>query len=156
MKASDRSESGICRIKDLAWDPGGTPYHLTPLRARRAVHGAFSHPNCAPTAFPCPHPLLRGDGVPRKRIASHPENIGQIFESASGRWVFLAGAESEKPLILSQPLGFESEIDLTYLGALKEGKRNPSLLIMVRIANALAVVIWGNPKYIHLRAEEET
>jgi transcriptional regulator with XRE-family HTH domain len=31
----------------------------------------------------------------------------------------------------------DAEIDLTYLGGIERGKRNPSLLVMVRIASAL-------------------
>jgi transcriptional regulator with XRE-family HTH domain len=34
---------------------------------------------------------------------------------------------------------FEAEIDLTYMGGIEQGKRNPSLLVMVRIADALGV-----------------
>ena len=38
-----------------------------------------------------------------------------------------------------EQLAFDAEIDLTYLGGDREGKRNPSLLVMARIAEALAV-----------------
>jgi len=38
-----------------------------------------------------------------------------------------------------EQLAFEAEIDLTYLGGIERGKRNPSLLVMVRIAEALSV-----------------
>ena len=31
----------------------------------------------------------------------------------------------------------EAQIDLTYLGGIERGRRNPSLLVMVRIAEAL-------------------
>jgi transcriptional regulator with XRE-family HTH domain len=37
-------------------------------------------------------------------------------------------------------LAFESEIDLTYLGGIERGKRNPSLLVLARIAAALGAV----------------
>jgi transcriptional regulator with XRE-family HTH domain len=40
--------------------------------------------------------------------------------------------------LTQEQLAFESEIDLTYLGGIERGKRNPSLLVIVRIANALA------------------
>ncbi|MBR2681401.1 MAG: helix-turn-helix transcriptional regulator, partial [Exiguobacterium sp.] len=32
---------------------------------------------------------------------------------------------------------FEAEIDLTYVGGIERGKRNPSLLVMARIADSL-------------------
>jgi transcriptional regulator with XRE-family HTH domain len=38
-----------------------------------------------------------------------------------------------------EQLAFESEIDLTYVGGIERGKRNPSLLVMARIADALRV-----------------
>jgi transcriptional regulator with XRE-family HTH domain len=38
-----------------------------------------------------------------------------------------------------EQLAFEAEIDLTYLGGIERGKRNPSLLVMARIAEALSV-----------------
>jgi len=38
-----------------------------------------------------------------------------------------------------EELAFEAKIDLTYAGGIERGKRNPSLLVMARIANALSV-----------------
>jgi transcriptional regulator with XRE-family HTH domain len=38
-----------------------------------------------------------------------------------------------------EQLAFEAEIDLTYMGGIERGRRNPSLLVMVRIAKALSV-----------------
>jgi transcriptional regulator with XRE-family HTH domain len=38
-----------------------------------------------------------------------------------------------------EQLAFEAEIDLSYMGAIERGKRNPSLLVMARIADALSV-----------------
>jgi transcriptional regulator with XRE-family HTH domain len=37
-----------------------------------------------------------------------------------------------------EKLAFEAEIDLTYVGGIERGKRNPSLLVLARIAEALA------------------
>jgi transcriptional regulator with XRE-family HTH domain len=37
-----------------------------------------------------------------------------------------------------EELAFEAEIDLTYVGGIERGKRNPSLLVMARIADALS------------------
>jgi len=36
-------------------------------------------------------------------------------------------------------LAFEAKIDLTYVGGIERGKRNPSLLVMARIAAALSI-----------------
>ena len=41
--------------------------------------------------------------------------------------------------LTQEQLAFESEIDLTYMGGIERGKRNPSLLVMARIADALGV-----------------
>jgi transcriptional regulator with XRE-family HTH domain len=41
--------------------------------------------------------------------------------------------------LTQEELAFEAEIDLTYMGGIERGKRNPSLLVMARIADALAV-----------------
>lgn len=38
-----------------------------------------------------------------------------------------------------EKLAFEAEIDLTYMGGIERGKRNPSLSVLVRIAGALSV-----------------
>jgi transcriptional regulator with XRE-family HTH domain len=41
--------------------------------------------------------------------------------------------------LTQEELAFEAEIDLTYMGGIERGKRNPSLLVMARIADALSV-----------------
>lgn len=38
-----------------------------------------------------------------------------------------------------EELAFEAKIDLTYVGGIERGRRNPSLLVMARIADALSV-----------------
>lgn len=38
-----------------------------------------------------------------------------------------------------EKLAFEAEIDLTYVGGIERGRRNPSLLVLARIADALSV-----------------
>ncbi|MGZ3346339.1 MAG: helix-turn-helix domain-containing protein, partial [Caulobacteraceae bacterium] len=38
-----------------------------------------------------------------------------------------------------EQLAFESRIDLTYMGGIERGRRNPSLLVMSRVAEALGV-----------------
>ena len=38
-----------------------------------------------------------------------------------------------------EELAFESKIDLTYVGGIERGKRNPSLLVLARVADALSV-----------------
>ena len=47
-------------------------------------------------------------------------------------------ARQQKRLTQEQ-LAFEAEIDLTYVGGIERGKRNPSLVVMARIADALSV-----------------
>lgn len=39
--------------------------------------------------------------------------------------------------ITQERLAFASELDLTYIGGIERGRRNPSLLVMARIAEAL-------------------
>ena len=53
-----------------------------------------------------------------------------------GRNVRRARRQAE---LTQEQLAFEAEIDLTYLGGIERGKRNPSLLVMARIADALSV-----------------
>ena len=38
-----------------------------------------------------------------------------------------------------EQLALDAEIDLTYLGGIERGKRNPSLAVLARIADALSV-----------------
>ena len=38
-----------------------------------------------------------------------------------------------------EKLAFEAELDLTYIGGIERGRRNPSLLAMAKIARALSV-----------------
>lgn len=39
--------------------------------------------------------------------------------------------------LTQEQLAFEAGIDLTYLGGIERGRRNPTLLVMVRLAAAL-------------------
>lgn len=41
--------------------------------------------------------------------------------------------------LTQEQLAFDADIDLTYMGGIERGKRNPSLLVMARIAAALSV-----------------
>ena len=41
--------------------------------------------------------------------------------------------------LTQEQLAFDAEIDLTYLGGIERGRRNPSLLVIARIADALSV-----------------
>jgi DNA-binding XRE family transcriptional regulator len=45
----------------------------------------------------------------------------------------------EQRRLTQEQLAFEAEIDLTYMGGIERGRRNPSLLVMARIADALSV-----------------
>jgi transcriptional regulator with XRE-family HTH domain len=38
-----------------------------------------------------------------------------------------------------EELAFEAKIDLTYIGGIERGRRNPSVLVVARIADALGV-----------------
>jgi transcriptional regulator with XRE-family HTH domain len=39
--------------------------------------------------------------------------------------------------LTQEQLAFAAEIDLTYIGGIERGKRNPSVLVIARIARAL-------------------
>lgn len=39
--------------------------------------------------------------------------------------------------LTQEQLAFEAQIDLTYVGGIERGKRNPSVLVLARIAAAL-------------------
>ena len=39
--------------------------------------------------------------------------------------------------LTQEQLAFEARIDLTYVGGIERGRRNPSLMVMVRLAEAL-------------------
>lgn len=39
--------------------------------------------------------------------------------------------------LTQEQLAFEAEIDLTYLGGIERGRRNPSLGVLVRLSEAL-------------------
>jgi transcriptional regulator with XRE-family HTH domain len=41
--------------------------------------------------------------------------------------------------LTQEELAFAAKIDLTYVGGIERGHRNPSLLVMARIADALSV-----------------
>jgi transcriptional regulator with XRE-family HTH domain len=43
--------------------------------------------------------------------------------------------------LTQEQLAHETELDLTYVGGIERGKRNPSLLVMVRIAEALSIPV---------------
>nr|AWM06078.1 helix-turn-helix domain-containing protein [Bradyrhizobium symbiodeficiens] len=45
----------------------------------------------------------------------------------------------QQRLMTQEKLAFESDLDLTYIGGIERGRRNPSLLAMARIADALSV-----------------
>ena len=58
-----------------------------------------------------------------------------------GDWRVIVGANVRKLRlakgITQERLAFASDLDLTYIGGIERGRRNPSLLVMVRIATAL-------------------
>jgi transcriptional regulator with XRE-family HTH domain len=44
-----------------------------------------------------------------------------------------------KAKMTQEQLAFAAELDLTYVGGIERGKRNPSLLVMARLADALSI-----------------
>lgn len=58
-------------------------------------------------------------------------------------WLAIVGGNIRKLRkrrgLSQEALALDAEIDLTYLGGIERGKRNPSLLVMVRIADRLGV-----------------
>lgn len=42
--------------------------------------------------------------------------------------------------LTQEQLAFEARIDLTYVGGIERGRRNPSVLVMARIAEALGTL----------------
>ena len=65
-----------------------------------------------------------------------PHSAMRDLRVVFGRNVRRARRQAE---LTQEQLAFEAEIDLTYLGGIERGKRNPSLLVMARIADALSV-----------------
>lgn len=43
--------------------------------------------------------------------------------------------------LTQEQLAFEADIDLTYIGGIERGRRNPSLLVLANIAGALKVKV---------------
>jgi transcriptional regulator with XRE-family HTH domain len=41
--------------------------------------------------------------------------------------------------LTQEQLAFEAQLDLTYVGGIERGRRNPSLMVMARLAAALGV-----------------
>ncbi len=41
--------------------------------------------------------------------------------------------------LTQEQLAFEAKLDLTYVGGIERGRRNPSLLVLAKLANALGV-----------------
>ena len=76
-----------------------------------------------------------------------PRDKTTAFAKAFGE----AAREAREKLGISQEdLGFESEIDRTYISGVERGVRNPTLKTMLRISHALGV----RPSVLLRRAEE--
>jgi transcriptional regulator with XRE-family HTH domain len=45
----------------------------------------------------------------------------------------------QRAQLTQEQLAFAAEIDLTYVGGIERGKRNPSVLVLARIAAALGI-----------------
>jgi transcriptional regulator with XRE-family HTH domain len=66
-----------------------------------------------------------------------------VLDPAMQDWRAILGRNVRKirqqQRMTQEKLAFVAEIDLTYVGGIERGKRNPSLLVMARIADALSV-----------------
>ena len=64
-------------------------------------------------------------------------------DPAMQNWCVIVGRNVRKLRLqkdmTQEELAFEAKIDLTYVGGIERGKRNPSLMVMARIAEALSV-----------------
>lgn len=62
--------------------------------------------------------------------------------SCNADWSAIVGKNVRKLRLqkgmTQEELAFEAKIDLTYVGGIERGKRNPSLLVLGRIADALS------------------
>ena len=70
-------------------------------------------------------------------------NISQICPNPALRdWRVVFGSNVRKvrqqKRLTQEDLAHEAELDLTYVGGIERGKRNPSLMVMGRIAKALS------------------
>jgi transcriptional regulator with XRE-family HTH domain len=65
-----------------------------------------------------------------------------VFDPQHADWQAIVAKNVRKlrqqPKLTQEQLAFASKIDLTYLGGFERGRRNPSLIVMARIAEALA------------------
>jgi transcriptional regulator with XRE-family HTH domain len=66
-----------------------------------------------------------------------------VSDPAMQDWCKIVGRNVRKfrqqQQMTQEKLAFEAEIDLTYVGGIERGRRNPSLLVLARIADALSV-----------------
>jgi transcriptional regulator with XRE-family HTH domain len=66
-----------------------------------------------------------------------------VLDPAMQDWRVIVGGNVRRIRLqrrmTQEKLAFEAELDLTYVGGIERGKRNPSLLVMARIARALSV-----------------
>lgn len=66
-----------------------------------------------------------------------------MFDPAMQDWRKIVGKNvrriRQEKAMTQEKLAFEADIDLTYVGGIERGKRNPSLLVLARIAEALSV-----------------
>jgi transcriptional regulator with XRE-family HTH domain len=66
-----------------------------------------------------------------------------VLDPAMQDWRAIVGKNvrrvRQQRRMTQERLAFEAEIDLTYVGGIERGRRNPSLLVLCRIAQALSV-----------------
>ena len=101
-------------------------------------------PLCRKRPMPESHAALNRSG-PRFApadgtfVEGHAPRHNHLLAALPARDLYLDRLPSNELAMTQERLAFEAEIDLTYLGGIERGKRNPSLLVMVRIAAALSV-----------------
>jgi transcriptional regulator with XRE-family HTH domain len=66
-----------------------------------------------------------------------------VLDPAMQDWRVIVGKNvrriRQQRRMTQEKLAFEAELDLTYIGGIERGRRNPSLLAMAKIAGALSV-----------------
>jgi transcriptional regulator with XRE-family HTH domain len=73
------------------------------------------------------------------RVAVAPVDATLSGDAAHKEKYTRSGDNQRGSKSVNRELAFEAKIDLTYIGGIERGRRNPSLMVMARIASALSV-----------------
>lgn len=74
----------------------------------------------------------------KKNISPLDKKDGQQFLNALGKKIKQFRVEKDWS---QERLGFKSNLDRTYIGGIERGERNPSVLNLKKIADALGVTV---------------